>query len=120
MWLTNIAYRAFFRLGLDFDPLKPGIEMKYACEEAEKSGANLQFLGPELNEDTWNRLYHETRFNLPDYVFNRLQYYDTKWSKEIVANRAKISMVGPEAFTEKCLDNYQMNWYIKASELFFP
>jgi len=29
--------------------MTPGLEIKYACEEAEKAGAKLHFLGPELN-----------------------------------------------------------------------
>jgi pheromone shutdown protein TraB len=29
--------------------LRPGIEMKTACESAEKVGAHLEFLGPEFN-----------------------------------------------------------------------
>ena len=120
IWITNLFYRFFFRLGVDFNPLIPGLEVKYACEEAEKVGADLQFLGPELNDVTWNRLYHETRLNFPQYLWNRWLYRDTQWTKEIYINRRKISLVGPAAFTEKCLDQYLMNWYIKATEYFFP
>lgn len=28
--------------------------------------------------------------------------------------------MGPAAYTEKCLDQYQMNWYIQAMDIFFP
>jgi hypothetical protein len=73
-----------------------------------------------MDTNTWKRLFHETRFNVTETLYKRWQYRDTKWSEEIVANRAKISIVGPSAFTEKCLDNYMMNWYIQATALFFP
>lgn len=33
--------------------MKPGLETKFACEEAEKIGANLYFLGTEMNQVTW-------------------------------------------------------------------
>jgi hypothetical protein len=29
-------------------------------------------------------------------------------------------MVGPTAFSEKCLDSNQMNWFIQACDIFFP
>jgi len=32
---------------------RPGIEIKFACEEAEKVGAKLEFLGAELDQLTW-------------------------------------------------------------------
>lgn len=46
----------------------PGVEMKFACEAAERTGAKLVFLGSEFNQNTWNRLYHETRFNILQYL----------------------------------------------------
>lgn len=29
-------------------------------------------------------------------------------------------MVGAAAFTEKCLDAYNMNWFIQCCDVFFP
>lgn len=52
--------------------MKPGLEVKYACEEAVKSGAKLEFLGPEFDQVTWERLYHETRMNFPSYIAARI------------------------------------------------
>ncbi len=46
------AFKLHFRIPKNFTFLKPGLEMKYACEEAEKSGAKTYFLGPELNSTT--------------------------------------------------------------------
>lgn len=42
-------YQWHFGLKHDFNPLRPGLEVKSACEAAEKVGAKLDFLGPELD-----------------------------------------------------------------------
>ena len=34
--------------------------------------------------------------------------------------RAKYSLVGPQAFSEKCLDSYALNWFIQNTDIFFP
>ena len=65
-YYSNRKWIAMFRLGLynsmlrmhfgftpEFQPLRPGLEVKFACEAAEKVGANLSFLGPELCQNTW-------------------------------------------------------------------
>jgi len=31
----------------------PGLEVKFACESAKKVGADIKFLGPELDGLTW-------------------------------------------------------------------
>ena len=106
--------------GSDFRMQSPGLEAKFACESAEKVGANLQFLGPELDQNTWQRLAHESRMNVVDYVIRRWQRYGTFWTDETLANRQKLNTVGPVAFTEKCLDAKGLNWYIQSTDAFFP
>lgn len=75
-WFRFYTYCAMFKFHFqipqNFTFMKPGLEVKYACEEAVKSGAKLEFLGPELDQVTWERLYHETRMNFPSYIFARL------------------------------------------------
>ena len=63
-----------YHFHIPFNFLRPGLEMKYACEEAENVGAKLHFLVAELDQKTWGRLLHETRMNLPQYIFKRFQY----------------------------------------------
>ena len=58
--------------------------------------------------------------NFPHYVMKRLQYHDSPWTDELKTNRQKAGMVGPAAFTEKCLDQHQINWYIQSLDIFFP
>jgi len=42
-------WMAHFRFGKDFKMFRPGLEAKFACEAAERVGARLDFLGPELD-----------------------------------------------------------------------
>lgn len=58
--------------------------------------------------------------NLPHYAYKRYQYADSFWSDELNTNRHKLSMVGPQAFSEKCMDSHLMNWYIQSADIFFP
>lgn len=81
------TFQWHFRFGFDFKFWLPGLEVKYACEAAEKVGATLQFLGSELNGVTADRLYHETRMNVPHYLLRRFQYNQSPWSTELVVNR---------------------------------
>lgn len=61
-------------------------------------------MGSELNEQTRAQLAHETRMNLIDYLVRRFQWRESQWIRELENNRMKIALVGPAAFTEKCLD----------------
>lgn len=77
-------------------------------------------MGPELDKDSWQRLLHETRFNSLEYFVKRFQYLQSRWINETMANRQKLAMVGPTAFSEKCLDASNMNWFIQSADVFFP
>lgn len=35
-------------------------------------------------------------------------------------NRQKIAQAGPKAFSEECLDQHLINWYIQSMDVFFP
>ena len=117
-WQT---FRWHFRFGYEFKFWLPGLEVKYACEAAEKVGAQLHFLGHELNGITSDRLYHETRMNVPHYFWRRMQYTQSEYTNhELSTNRQKIAMAGAKTFTEKCLDQHLINWYIQSTDIFFP
>jgi hypothetical protein len=65
--------------------------MKVACESAERNGAQLEFLGSEFNQDTINRLFHETRMNVVNYLVYRYQYSNfNKWACERQMNKEKL------------------------------
>jgi hypothetical protein len=76
-----------FRFGYEFKFWLPGLEIKYACESAEKVGATIQFIGSELNPVTYDRLYHETRMNVPHYLMKRFQFASSPWTEELLSNR---------------------------------
>lgn len=114
------TFQWHFRFGYEFKFWLPGVEVKYACEAAEKVGANLHFMGTEMNAITTDRIYHETRMNVPHYFWRRMQYTQSPYTEELFTNRQKIHQAGPRAFTEKCLDQHLINWYIQSSEIFFP
>lgn len=52
-FIYQLLFRYHFRFGYDFRFDQPGLEVKFACEEAEKLGVPIHFLGPELNRATW-------------------------------------------------------------------
>ena len=75
LFSTNWLWNYHFGFNTQkFEFARPGLEVKLACESAEKVGANLQFMGPEFCQKTWQRLLHETRLNIPEYLFKRVQY----------------------------------------------
>jgi hypothetical protein len=82
------------------------LEIKYACETAEDVGAKLEFLGNELNKETWGALFHETRFSVPYFFFRWWRSASTRWAHEQITFRQKIAENGIKTFTEACLDQY--------------
>jgi len=90
-YMYSFLYKFHFRFPDNFSFLKPGLEIKFALEEAEKLGAKTYFLGGEFNGKTWNRLFHETRMNLPQYIFKKMQYATyVFWEDERIETRAKL------------------------------
>ena len=71
LYLYSALFQWHFRFGSNFTLLSPGLEAKFACEAAEAVGAKLKFVGAELDDQHWKRLYHETRMNLPEYLIKR-------------------------------------------------
>lgn len=63
--LYSSAFKWHYRFGQEFTFWLPGLEVKYALEAAEKVGSKIEFMGKEFNNETGERLYHETRMNLP-------------------------------------------------------
>ena len=118
MGLYSALFRSFFKLDYRVD--LPGLEVKYACEAAEKVGAKIHFMGAELNSDSAKRLAHETRLTLLDYLRQRFMHKNSLWTYERNNNQQKQLLVGPAAYTEKCMDQNQINWYVAATATFFP
>ena len=74
IWYPGRNWLQMFRWGMYttlFRFERPGLEIKYACEAAERVGAKIHFLGGELDHKTRMQLAHETRMNLVDYFVKR-------------------------------------------------
>lgn len=120
MKILTLALILSYRTGSHFKFYVPGLEMKYACEEAEKLGADLHFLGPELNNITWHRLYHEHRFNLPHTLYKLWEFGGTRWQSETRQQVHKLQLTTPSSYVETCCDPYNINWYIQSLDILFP
>ena len=119
LWLLKQALKYHFKFG-PYDPTKEGLEIKFACESAEDVGARLEFMGSELDQQTRDAIYHETRFNLPSYLIERIKKHDTRWAVEREAMIANVAKSGYRTWIEKSCDEYMTNWYIQNLALFFP
>lgn len=87
----SLMFKFHFKIPQNFTFLKPGLETKFALEEAEKIGAKTYFLGAEFNEDTWNRLYHEKRMNFTSYLWARLSMSGNQfWGMERAETTARL------------------------------
>jgi len=100
MGIYYLLFRLHYGFGYDFQFTVPGVEVKFACEEAEKLGAKINFLGDEFDPVTANRLYHETRMNFTQYFLKRFQYRNTFYRDENIVNSKKITHAGPATFSE--------------------
>lgn len=117
----SLMFKFHFKIPQNFSFLKPGLETKFALEEAEKIGAKIHFMGAEFNEDTWNRLYHEKRMNFTSYIAARFRMAGNDfWNMERKETIARMHNAEPAQFTEKCLDPHLINWYIQSLAVFFP
>lgn len=114
-WPRYYSYMSLFRhhFNLPADYSKPGLEIKFALEEAEKIGAKTYFLGAMYDQVTWHRLFHETRTTVLNYFFKRLQYFNsTLWASERAEVIARQDNSSLSQYTEQCLDPHSINWYI--------
>ena len=75
IWLLKQCLKFHFNFG-NYDPTREGLEIKFACESAEDVGAKLEFLGSELDQETRDAIYHETRFNVPSYLWEYVKSAD--------------------------------------------
>jgi len=120
-YMYSAMFKFHYKIPANFTFLKPGLETKFALEEAEKSGAKTYFMGPELDQKSWGRLIHETRMNVPHYIYKRLAYQgNVFWNFEREETYQKLSNSEPSQFAEKVLDQNLINWYIQSMDIFFP
>ena len=80
-------------------------------EEAEKCGAKLVLLGHELDNLTWERLYHENRNTVFRFLRNAYRL-NRSYYTELFEHQAQLLNHGPLKYVESVCDQYQINWLV--------
>lgn len=102
-----------YKLPYDFNPFAPGLEVKYALEEANKINSKVVFLGSEIDVKTSTRFYHETRYTLLKFLKNYYQIFNNRlYGVEFTEWQRQINTYGIRKFLESSFDQYSVNWYI--------
>jgi len=103
-----------------FHPFTPGLEMKYAIEEALKLDSKVIFGGQEVNPGTLYALRTEKRFDVVPLVWRYFTALNNKrWETEHQDMFRLLDVTGGEAFAE-VLDKYKISWFIKLFEKYAP
>lgn len=111
MAFFSVYSKFLFAVPQDLNPFQPGVEVKYACEEAAKVNAKTVFLGLEFDRKTRDRLYHETRFTLLKSLINAWKIYGrASYAIELREMRDQIHTYGFKKFLESSCDQYFINW----------
>jgi hypothetical protein len=104
----------------DFHPFTPGLEMKFAVEEALRNNSNLIFGGHEINNQAFNALRNEKRMDLlPLFYRWYTSLNNARWKTEHHDNNRLLETLGGENFAE-IVDKYRVNWFIKWFEKVSP
>lgn len=120
IWMTAQFLKLHFRFGFEYNPFQEGLEIKYACEAAEKNGSRLEFLGNELSHETRQAIIHETRYNILSILYKKLSQLDGLWAQELNSNKHKAANAGIRTFMEQCMDQANINWHVKNLEEYEP
>jgi len=84
--------------------------MKFAMEEAAKLNSKIVYLGHEFDNRTWQRLYHENRYNLYTFARNFLRSLSVNFHYEIYEFKAQLHKYGVNKSVESTFDQYTINW----------
>jgi hypothetical protein len=104
-------WRWFFGFPFDFNPFEPGLEVKYALEEAEKLNSRIVFLGQEFDAISQQRLYQENRNTILKTLYNSLFKLKPEYSDELNECIYQVHQYGLDKFIESSCDQYFINWY---------
>lgn len=111
-WMFFCFYsKLLFHAPLEFNPFHPGLEMKFALEEATKANSNVVFLGYEFNRKTIDRMYHENRYTVVKALYNTLKLASNmNYSIEMKEYCDQVNSYGIKKFLESSCDQYFVNW----------
>lgn len=122
-WLKIISVFILFKykaLPHCYNPFTPGLEVKYALEEATKLDSKLVFLGYEFDEFTWSNFYHENRYTLYKTLYKILNKRSMQYDVEMSELQSQIHSYGLKKFIESSCDQYTINWVIQILDRIFP
>jgi hypothetical protein len=57
-------------------------------------------MGSELNNVAWHRLYHETRINITQTMWNTWKFTGTRWTTETINEAQKLELASPSTYSE--------------------
>lgn len=115
----NAAFKSVLGLPICYNPYLPGLEMKYACEEAQKCGSKIVFLGSEFDDWTLNAIRHEKRFTLLKFIL-RIFRLKASYQNEGGELKIRITERGINNFIESSYDSKNNNWFYAFMELVAP
>jgi len=117
-WMFTLTQ--MFGFPSDFHPFTPGLEMKYAIEQALAGNSKLIFGGQEINPGTLYALRTEKRFDLVPLIWRYFfALHNKKWETEHQDLHRVLDVAGGEGFAE-VIDNYRLAWLIKLFEKYAP
>eukprot|EP00357_Protocruzia_adherens_P027441 CAMPEP_0114989396 /NCGR_PEP_ID=MMETSP0216-20121206/10173_1 /TAXON_ID=223996 /ORGANISM="Protocruzia adherens, Strain Boccale" /LENGTH=357 /DNA_ID=CAMNT_0002352367 /DNA_START=37 /DNA_END=1110 /DNA_ORIENTATION=+ len=103
----------------DHNVLRPGLEVKYALEEAQKAGSKVINVGRELDSATYEKLFYEKRMDPINIIFRSL-WLNVYWYREIMDNRRLLLSSGVRNYTESVMDNHRIAWWKAFGENLLP
>lgn len=117
--LANYIFKNLGGLPMNYNPFLPGLEVKYALEEAKKLNSNIVYMGSEFSGELVGKLIHEKRSNLLS-IFFKKNNMNRSYHDESHELRSMISNKGLRSFVESSLDAKQINWFISVVEILLP
>jgi hypothetical protein len=107
----GVLARLIYGLPFDYNPVLPGLETKYALEEATKLNSKIVYLGYELDKTAQQRIYHETRYTLIKSIWNYNKFFNREsYRNELLEFKLQKDNYGLRMFIESNCDQYFINW----------
>lgn len=104
---------------VEYNPFTPGLEVKFALEEAEKINSKVVFLGNEFDINTENRLHHEKRHNILKAIYSYATLSKT-YAYELGNLNSVLNEYGVKKYVESSLDSKNMAYLIAILDKIYP
>jgi len=112
--------KIFLAFPSDFHPFIPGLEIKYAIEEANKLKVPVVLGGLEIDDVTLAALKVEPRMDpVSQLWYGYRALHNAFWRREHHDTYATLDVVGSEAYAES-IDRSRINWFVKYFEKLAP